>query len=129
VTVASDAYKAQDALDLVEVHYDALEPVVDPENALQPDTPLLHEEFGNNLVVRAQVPNPAVDDAIRNADRVVKFRIVNQRLAPTPMEPRGVVAQWHTASQYMTIWSSTQIPICCDPPWPASSSWARTACA
>jgi aerobic carbon-monoxide dehydrogenase large subunit len=100
VAVATDAYKAQDALDAV----------VDPEKALQPGTPILHEEFGNNLVVRAQVPNPAVDEAIRNADRVIRFRIVNQRLAPMPMEPRGVVAQWHAASQHLTVWSSTQIP-------------------
>jgi carbon-monoxide dehydrogenase large subunit len=110
VAVATDPYKAQDALDLIEIDYDPLDAVVDPEKALAPEAPLLHEQFGNNLVVRAEVPNPAVDAAIRSADRVIRFRIVNQRLAPMPMEPRGVVAQWHAASRQMTIWSSTQIP-------------------
>src|SRR5579863_7464596 len=110
VAVATDPYKAQDALDLVEVDYDPLDAVVDPEKALAPGAPLLHEQFGDNLVIRADIPNPAVDEALRTADRVVKFRVVNQRLAPIPMEPRGVVAQWNPGSQYLTLWTSTQIP-------------------
>ena len=110
VVIATDPYRGQDALDLVEVDYDPLEAVIDPEKALEPGAPLIHEEFGSNLVHRAEVSNPDVDDAMRRADRVVKFRIVNQRLAPIPMEPRGVVAQWHQASQKLTLWSSTQIP-------------------
>jgi len=110
VAVASDAYKAQDALDLVEVDYDMLEAVVDPEKALEAGAPIIHEEFGTNLVTRAEVPNPAVAEAMKKADKVIKFRIVNQRLAPAPMEPRGVVAQWHAGLQQLTVWSSTQIP-------------------
>jgi len=110
VAVASDSYKAQDALDLVEVDYDMLEAVVDPEKALEAGAPIIHEEFGTNLVTRAEVPNPAVAEAMKKADKVIKFRIVNQRLAPAPMEPRGVVAQWHAGMQQLTVWSSTQIP-------------------
>ena len=110
VAVASDSYKAQDALDLVEVDYDMLDAVVDPEKALEAGAPIIHEEFGTNLVTRAEVPNPAVGEAMKKADKVIKFRIVNQRLAPAPMEPRGVVAQWHAGMQQLTVWSSTQIP-------------------
>jgi carbon-monoxide dehydrogenase large subunit len=110
VAVASDSYKAQDALDLVEIDYDMLEAVVDPEKALEAGAPIIHEEFGTNLVTRAEVPNPAVAEAMKKADKVIKFRIVNQRLAPAPMEPRGVVAQWHAGMQQLTVWSSTQIP-------------------
>ena len=110
VAVGTDPYKAQDALDLVEVDYDPLDAVVDPEMALDVGAPLIHEEFGSNLVHRAEVANPAIDDALRSADRVIKFRVVNQRLAPVPMEPRGAVAQWHLASRQLILWSSTQIP-------------------
>jgi carbon-monoxide dehydrogenase large subunit len=110
VAVATDPYKAQDALDLIEIDYDPLDAVVDPEKALEDGAPLLHEEFGNNLAIRVEIPNPATDEAIRKADRVIRFRLVNQRLAPIPMEPRGVVAQWNAGSQHLTIWSSTQIP-------------------
>ena len=110
VVVANDAYLAQDALDLIEVDYDPLGAVVDPEKALEPGAPIIHEEFGSNSVTLALVPNPAADDAMKKADKIVRFRIFNQRLAPTAMEPRGVVAQWNAGMQQLTVWSSTQIP-------------------
>ncbi|HEY6421059.1 MAG TPA: xanthine dehydrogenase family protein molybdopterin-binding subunit [Candidatus Binataceae bacterium] len=110
IAIAASPYLAQDALDLIEVDYDALEAVVDPEKALDPDAPILHEEFGDNLVTRAAVPNPAVDEAMRTADKIIKFRVMSQRLAPIPMEPRGAAAQWHAGLKQLTLWSSTQIP-------------------
>jgi len=110
VAVAKDSYLAQDAIDLIEVDYDPLDAVVDPEKALAPGAPIIHDEFGTNLVTFAQVPNPAVDEAMRKADKIIKFRIVNQRLAPVPMEARGVVAKWEAGYKQLTIWSSTQIP-------------------
>ncbi|HYL59832.1 MAG TPA: xanthine dehydrogenase family protein molybdopterin-binding subunit, partial [Candidatus Acidoferrales bacterium] len=110
VAVASDAYLAQDALDLIDVDYDPLDAVVDPEKALAAGAPIIHEEFGTNSVTLALVPNPAVDDAMRQADKVIRFRIHNQRLAPIPMEPRGTVAKWEAGYQQLTVWSSTQIP-------------------
>jgi carbon-monoxide dehydrogenase large subunit len=110
VAVASDGYIAQDAIDLIEVDYDPLDVVSDPEKALEPGAPVIHEEFGNNSVTLASVPNPAVDEAMRKADRVIKFRLVNQRLAPIPMEPRGAVARWEPGYRQLTVWSSTQIP-------------------
>lgn len=110
VAVADNAYKAQDALDLVDVDYDPLDAVVDPEKALEDGAPIIHDEFGTNLCTRLEIPNPQVDEAMRAADKVIRFRLVNQRLAPAPMEPRGVVAQWHPGLKQLTLWSSTQIP-------------------
>jgi aerobic carbon-monoxide dehydrogenase large subunit len=110
VAVASDAYIAQDAIDLIDVDYDPLDAVVDPEKALDPAAPIIHDEFGSNSVTRAEVPNPAVDEAMRKADKVIRFRILNQRLAPIPMEPRGAVAKWEAGYKQLTLWSSTQIP-------------------
>jgi len=110
VAVATDSYLAQDAIDLIEIDYDPLDAVVDPEKALAPGAPIIHDEFGTNSVTFAQVPNPAVDEAMRKADKIIKFRIANQRLAPVPMEARGVVAKWEAGYKQLTIWSSTQIP-------------------
>ena len=110
VAVASDAYQGQDALDLVDVDYDPLEAVVDPEKALEAGAPVLHEEFGTNVAHKAEFQSTGMDEAMRKADKVVRFRIVNQRLAPVPMEPRGVVAQWDPGRRYLTMWSSTQSP-------------------
>ena len=110
IVVAHDRYRAQDAAELIEVDYEPLEAVTDPEKALEPGAPVLHEEFGNNLVARMEMSSPAMDEAIRQADRVVRFRLVNQRLAPMPLEPRGVVAQFNPWERHLTLWSSTQIP-------------------
>jgi carbon-monoxide dehydrogenase large subunit len=110
VAVANTAYIAQDALDLIDVDYEALDAVVDPEKALEAGAPVIHEEFGNNSVMRALVPNPAADEAMRNADKIIRFRIHNQRIAAVPMEPRGVAAKWEAGYKQLTVWSSTQIP-------------------
>ncbi|HUY20373.1 MAG TPA: xanthine dehydrogenase family protein molybdopterin-binding subunit [Candidatus Binataceae bacterium] len=108
--VATDSYIAQDAIDLVEVDYDPLPVINDPEKAIEQGAPLIHEEFGTNISTRAQVSSGEIDGAMRAADRVIKFRLVNQRLAPVPMEGRATVAQWNQGSGHLTLWSSTQGP-------------------
>ncbi|HZU23799.1 MAG TPA: molybdopterin cofactor-binding domain-containing protein, partial [Terriglobales bacterium] len=57
-----------------------------------------------------QLKNGDIDAAFANADRVVKARFINQRLAPVAMETRGVVAQYLAGEKTLTVWSSTQIP-------------------
>jgi carbon-monoxide dehydrogenase large subunit len=110
VVVATDPYLAQDAADLIEVDYDPLPAINDPEKALEPGAPILHEEIGTNLVSRHEVSGGDLDKAFREADRVLRFRLVNQRVIPVPMEPRGTVAQYHRASNQLTVWASTQGP-------------------
>jgi len=110
IVVATSPYIARDALDLINADFEALDAVVDPEKALEPGAPIIHEEFGSNLVTQAEVPSPAMEDAMRQADKVVRFRLVNQRVAPIPLEPRGVVGQWNAGMKHLTVWSSTQIP-------------------
>ena len=111
VLVATSRSVARDALDLIDVDYDPLDAVVDPERALEADAPLLHEAFGDNIVFRVEQANPAVDQALKEADVVVKLRIVQQRLIPMAMEPRVTVAQWDRAMKHLTVWSATQILI------------------
>ncbi len=110
VVVANSRYIARDALDLIEVDCDPLDAVVDPERATEADSPLLYEEFGDNIAFRTEVPNPVVDQALKEADAVIKLRIVQQRLAPMAMEPRVTVAQWDRGAKQLTVWSATQIP-------------------
>ncbi|HKA55329.1 MAG TPA: xanthine dehydrogenase family protein molybdopterin-binding subunit, partial [Candidatus Binatia bacterium] len=108
--VATSRYAARDALDLIEVDYDPLEAVADPEKAAEPGSALLYEEFGDNIAFRTEVPNPAVEQALREADAVVKLHIVQQRLIPMAMEPRATVAHWDRGMKQLTVWSATQIP-------------------
>lgn len=108
--VATSRYVARDAIDLIEVDYDPLEAAVDVEKSAESGAPVLFEEFGDNIAYRLPVANPAVDEAFKQADKVVKLRIEQQRVIPMAMEPRGVVAQWDPGQKSLTVWSSTQVP-------------------
>lgn len=106
--VATDPYVAADALALVDVEYEPLPAVVDPEAALASQAPIIHEEFGTNLAFRFHFG--AVDDTFGGADIVVRQRMENQRLIPNPLEPRGILAQYHPGDGRLTVWLSTQAP-------------------
>jgi aerobic carbon-monoxide dehydrogenase large subunit len=110
IVVAGDRYAARDAMDLVEVDYEPLPAVVDPEKAIAKGATLLYEQFSDNIAYRWQLEGGEVDKAFKAADKIVKERMVNQRLIPVAMEPRGVVANYNAGEKQLTIWSSTQIP-------------------
>jgi carbon-monoxide dehydrogenase large subunit len=110
VVVADTAYQAYDALELVEVDYQPLPAVVDPEAALAPGAPQLHADIPNNEAFHWTLAGGDVDAAFKNADIIVKERIVQQRLIPNAMEPRAALAQWSGASGELTLWNTTQNP-------------------
>ncbi len=110
VVVAEDLYTARDAAELVEVDYDSLPVVTDMEKALSKDTPFVHDEFKSNQAFTHTLKNGDIDAAFKKADRVVKQRMINQRLAPIAMEPRAVLAEYLPGEYRLTVWSSTQIP-------------------
>jgi len=110
VVVAEDLYTARDAAELVEVDYDPLPVVTDMEKALSKDTPFVHDEFKSNQAFTHTLKNGDIGAAFKKADRVVKQRMINQRLAPIAMEPRAVIAEYLPGENRLTVWSSTQIP-------------------
>jgi carbon-monoxide dehydrogenase large subunit len=108
--VATSAYVAEDALDLIQVAYTPLDPVVDLETALADDAPLLYQEYGTNLVntIRHEVGD--VDEAFDSADHVYRETFRIHRYGPIPMETRGVIADVEAGTARITLWSSTQFP-------------------
>jgi aerobic carbon-monoxide dehydrogenase large subunit len=110
VVVAADRYAARDALDLIEVDYEPLTPVVDPEKAMEKGAPVLHEGNEDNVAYRWELEGGDVKAAFEKADEIIKQRIINQRLIPAAMETRGVVAEYKPGERQLTLWSSTQIP-------------------
>jgi len=110
VVVASDRYLARDAADLVEVDYDVRQAVADPEKALAPGAPAVHAEWPDNTAFTFHQEGGDYAKAAAEADVVVKQRITSQRLIPTAMETRGVVAEWRSADRQLNVYSSTQIP-------------------
>ncbi len=121
VVVATDRYRARDAADAIVVTYDRLPAVVDPEAAMTGEPKAIHAAFANNLAVAlvpggtgvsptGEVDDTAIDRAFAEAEVVISQRMVNQRLAPNPIEPRGVVAHFEPGKGSMTVWTSTQNP-------------------
>ncbi len=108
--VATDRYIAEDAAALVEVDYDPLDAVWDPEQALAPNAPLVHEEWGDNLMETLAASIGDVDTVFQEADCVVTERFTTGRHMALPMETRGCVAQFEAATDAFTVWSSTQTP-------------------
>ena len=110
VVVASDRYAARDALDLIEVDYEALTPIVNPEKAIAKGAAPLHAGHKDNVAFKWELEGGDLKAAFQSADKVIKQRIVNQRLIPVPIETRGVLADYKPGEGQLTVWSSTQIP-------------------
>jgi carbon-monoxide dehydrogenase large subunit len=108
--VATDRYAAKDALDDIEIEYEPLAVVSDPERALAEGAPLLYEELGSNLATSGEQKGGELDAAFAEADRTVSLRLVNQRVFPTAMEPRCAAAEYQRGTGTLTLWASTQVP-------------------
>lgn len=121
MVVADNRYLAQDAADLVFVDYEPGDAVVDLKDAYA-DTVQVHEGVSNTLltwnghawwegVIDLPDPSPGIQEAKEREDTVVvSLEMVNQRLIPTAIEPRAVLADWNSGYGSVELWSSSQIP-------------------
>lgn len=98
----------EDVLDLVEVEYEPLEPVLDPATADR-EAPL-HDELGTNKCFEIPMSNGDVETAFKDAQVVVSGQFRIGRLAASPMETRGVIADPNDLNGDLTVYSSTQWP-------------------
>ncbi len=110
VVVAESRYAAEDALELVDVGYEPLPAVIDPEAAAAEGAPQLHDEIAGNQAFHWQVAGGDVDAAFAQAEVVVSDRIIQQRLIPNAMEPRAALASYVRATGELTLWNTTQNP-------------------
>ena len=92
--IAEDRYLAEDAAELVEVDYDPLDAVADMERALEPGAPLVHQEWGDNILQAAGAEFGPVARAFDSADVVISERFLTGRHAALPIEPRGCLASY-----------------------------------
>ena len=112
--VAEDRYSARDALELIDVDYEVLPPVVDAKRALDPDAPVIRDDIEgkkDNYIFDWEAGDKAVcDDVFAKADVVVSQEMLYPRVHPAPMETCGAVAWMDPIDQKLTIWSTTQAP-------------------
>lgn len=108
--VAETREQAEDALQLVEVDFERLTPVVDMESALDPDMPIIHPELEDNLCFTRSLDTGAVDEAFARADAVVETTFHFGRHTGVTLEPRLQIADWNPAEQRLTVYHSCQAP-------------------
>lgn len=110
LVVAESRAAARDALDLIEVDYEPLKPVIDPEKASQAGAPQLHAEVANNIAFTWKVAGGDAAQAFTAAEVKVTQRILQPRLQPTAIEPRAAVGNYNVATGQLTLWVASQNP-------------------
>ncbi|HEY6114425.1 MAG TPA: molybdopterin cofactor-binding domain-containing protein [Candidatus Dormibacteraeota bacterium] len=109
--LAESKAQASDAANMIQVEYEELPAVMDLEKALDSKSPKAHEGAADNICWDLTYTGLDVTEAaFKDADAVVKQRILQNRLAPVPMEPRGVLADYEGFDKKLTIWMSSQNP-------------------
>jgi aerobic carbon-monoxide dehydrogenase large subunit len=110
VVAAESRYAAVDGAAAVVAEYEPLTVVTGVEEARADGAPQLHDEAPGNLCCTIAFDTGGFDAGVAGAAVVVKQRLVNQRLTPVPIEPRGVVAQFQPSTGEVTLYTSTQVP-------------------
>ena len=112
--VAEDRYSARDALELIDVEYDILEPVVNARKALDPDAPVIRDDLkgktNNHCFDWETGDDEATEAVFGSAEVVVTQEIVYPRVHPAPMETCGCVADYDRVDGKLTLWTTSQAP-------------------
>ncbi|MFQ5851413.1 MAG: xanthine dehydrogenase family protein molybdopterin-binding subunit [Candidatus Binatia bacterium] len=103
---AIDADTAQEALELIDVEYEELPAVFDPEEAMGEGAPVLHEDAPLNIAKHLYIEKGDVDDAFRRADVTVEGHFATQRVHQAYLEPAGCVASWDGSGK-LTVWAGS----------------------
>jgi carbon-monoxide dehydrogenase large subunit len=112
IVIAASRYLAEDALADIAVELEPLPAVVDLERALAPGSPFVHDDLGSNVAARVrQAKGNDYAVAAASADCTVGCRLTYSHGISSPIETRGVVAQWDARAAQLTIWDTTQAPV------------------
>ncbi len=110
VAVAAESrYIAEDALELIQIEWEPLPPVIDVLEAMKPDAPKVHENLPSNIVFEHVFTFGDVDGDFARADQIIKRRLRWPRATAAPMEPAGAVCQYDSSSGRMEVWSNTNM--------------------
>ena len=109
IVVAETRYIAEDAIELIESDFEPLPIVIDPFAAMDANASKVHDELPNNIVARFRVRKGDWRFESMGRTRRIKRRFFNHRFLALPIECRGVIAEYDERSDFVTIWSATQI--------------------
>lgn len=109
VLLANSLAEAFDAAALVDIDYDALPAVVDEEAAISEGAPQLHDNVPGNITTVYRTRGGDYQKAAREADQIIRLRVFNNRLIPTCMETRCIVADPNPDGT-LTVYIGSQVP-------------------
>lgn len=107
---ASSRYIAEDALELIEVEYELLPTVTNPDKAVAPDAPIIFESQDSNVIQDRTYTWGEVDQVFAEADHVYTEKFRWNRVGANPMETFGCVCQWDVVNDSLTCYGSYQTP-------------------
>ncbi len=108
--VAETRARAEDAMALLDVQWEDLPAVLEAETALDPATPLIHPDLGDNLCFERKLDTGGVDEAFARADAVFEETYHFGRHTGVTLEPRAQIADWNPGDESLTVWHSCQAP-------------------
>ncbi|MEK9683191.1 MAG: xanthine dehydrogenase family protein molybdopterin-binding subunit [Rhodospirillaceae bacterium] len=108
--VADTRHIAEDAAELVEIDYEMLDFVIDPEEALKSDAPIVHPEKGDNVFFDKKWTWGDVEGDFSRAPRSLKLRARWSRNSTVPIETFAVTANWDDGRSMLDVWASIQMP-------------------
>jgi len=111
MVLAESRYIAEDALADIQIDYEPLPAVVDMERALEPDSPVIHEDIGSNVAAHVVQTKGDYEAAKRQAALVVRRRFSYEHGCAAAIENRGIVAEWDQRAGRLTVWDTTQAPV------------------
>ena len=105
---AATRYEVEDAVERVAVEYDALPAHLDASEETEAN--IVHKKLGGNTALRMSFESGDMADVFAAADLVIRREFKMHRHAPSPLEPRGILAHYERNVDRLTVWGSTQIP-------------------
>jgi len=108
--VAESRYLAEDAAEMIMVDYTALPALSEVSASLNSNGVRLHEEIEKNIFFEYRFETANFHQAFQQAELRVALEFKHPRCAGSAIENRGVVAQYEPGRQFLTLWSSTQVP-------------------
>lgn len=111
IVIAESRYIAEDALADIVVELEPLPPVVDLEKALAPGSAYVHDDLRSNVAAHVRQTKGDYASAVAQADRIIRRRFHYDHGMSSPIETRGVVAQWDARANQLTVWDTTQAPV------------------
>jgi carbon-monoxide dehydrogenase large subunit len=108
IVVAETRYIAEDAIELIEVDYDDLDPIASSDDALNDSLTPIFEDLGSNVMITTNNTHGDLDAVFARADRVIATKVDQHRHQNVPMECRGIVADFNPETEFLTIYGSNQ---------------------